>query len=111
MNCYYCGLKMKTANDKKSDFYKLLKIKKGEPRSKKLYRYAEISDEHLVKKSDGGTNKKSNIVKAHRWCNSSRGDKTPQEHKEFINYLLRTELHPLISLKETHETPCRNISK
>jgi len=103
MKCFYCGLPMKGRHDSKKKFYKLLGIERGGYRSGKMIRYCIQSREHLVQRQFGGTNRRENIVYAHAYCNSSRGDKEVLEHLRDTVVAILDNTHPLSALK----TPTR----
>jgi hypothetical protein len=45
--------------------------------------------EHLRRRADNGSNMRWNIVLACQHCNSSRGDRTPEEHRHAANHSRR----------------------
>jgi len=74
---------------------KLLGIAKGQHGYKRLLRYMRSTEEHLVRRCEGESNSKSNLVVAHMYCNSSRGDLTVQKHKELTMEKIKGGYHPL----------------
>lgn len=89
---------MKDANAHGDALRNMLGIKRGDPKSRKLLRYMKKTDEHLIRVVDGGLNTRGNLVAAHMWCNSTRGDRSVKAHKEFINQTLEDGSHPLSAL-------------
>lgn len=102
-NCFYCGLPMKDANMTNAEAMQMLQISKGDHGYKRLLRYMRKTTEHLVKRCDGGGNQKSNLVQAHAYCNSSRGNATVCQHKEMIVAKLNGGYHPLSVLNYVRE--------
>lgn len=94
--CYYCGLRIIRSE---MEFKYVSNLLEDMPLYKKFNQYAQKSREHLIKKCDGGKTVKDNIVIAHVFCNSSRQDKTPEEQKEMMKYMLEKGTHPLGFLK------------
>jgi hypothetical protein len=101
MNCYYCELPMKDANMTNEQARNLLRIGKGTPYSKKLLRYMKKTDEHLIRRCDGGRYTPDNITVAHMYCNSTRGDNSVASHKEIMMAKMKGGCHPLAELKFT----------
>jgi hypothetical protein len=99
--CFYCGLPMRNANVTKAECLSWLGVVRGQYRTALLLRYMRETEEHLLKRADGGTDARSNIVLAHQYCNSSRGDRTPEQHKKWIGKLLAEGAHPLGRLRDT----------
>ncbi len=93
--CFYCGLPMRNSNVTKAECLSWLGSSPGQPNSTLLVRYMRETEEHLLKRADGGTDSRSNIVLAHQYCNSSRGSRTPEQHKKWIRQLLAEGGHPL----------------
>lgn len=96
--CYYCGLPMRDMRAPKEYFRQAFGLEKG-VFGKKSMRFAVMTDEHLIKREHGG-GRGGNIVKAHMFCNSSRGDRKPSEHKKWIEDLLKRGEHPLRALNK-----------
>ena len=90
---------MKNRAHSNAEFYKMLGINKGDFRSRKLIRYCKKTKEHLVKKQWGGTNAAENIVYAHLYCNSHRGDKEVLEHLRDTVIAVLDGTHPLSAIK------------
>lgn len=100
--CFYCDLPMRKRGQEKMIFKNALSTN-GNENIKRLLRYCLMTKEHLVKKEDGGSNHKSNIVYAHAYCNSSRLDRTVENHKEIIMAMVSGGYHPLTQLKRIRE--------
>lgn len=98
--CFYCGLRMCRLGKQKS-------FRAKYNLSKKQCRYLVESGEHLIPKKDGGTYRRSNIVMACGFCNSSRfthsrPNITVSEYKELVTTRMQEGTwHPsLIPLNE-----------
>lgn len=97
--CFYCGLPMRNGDVTKAECLSWLSLQQGQPHSTQLLRYMLETKEHLLTRSDGGSDSPSNIVLAHQYCNSSRGDRTAEQHKRWIRQLLAEGGHPLGQLR------------
>lgn len=92
--CFYCdgktwcvGLETKKAAQAR------LGITPGMPRAKLTIDFRKASEEHLIRKIDGG-GREGNLVLACRFCNSYRGETTVEVHKANMLTLARDGLHP-----------------
>jgi HNH endonuclease len=90
---------MRNCNVTREECLSWLGLRQGQPHSALLMRYMRETKEHLLKRSDGGSDSGSNIVLAHQYCNSSRGDRSPQQHRAWIRQLLAEGGHPLGQLR------------
>lgn len=65
MNCHYCGVDLEMSPQRA------------------LQRNSYTKD-HLVSRSRGGSAQLHNLVAACRKCNSSKGDKSPEEYRRYL---------------------------
>lgn len=98
-NCYYCDLPMMRRGLEREGAKREWMEKHGfEPGfigERSFCRASKETIEHLTKKADGGRNNPDNLVLAHQFCNSHRGDHTPAEHKERMKAEIENPLSPL----------------
>lgn len=98
--CYYCGLPMHMPNGDRNEFLKPLGISKKAFGTQSFFRHVRASKEHLHKRADGGSNNMKNLVLCHSFCNTIRGDRTPEQHKEHIKEVMKNPLSPLYILNK-----------
>lgn len=96
--CYYCGLRM-FGSTPRSKVLSVLGVAPGSERSRKLIRYSKRTREHLVRKADGGSGLLGNVVLAHLYCNSCRGETPVDNHIEAMKSAVSDGTHPLSGLK------------
>ena len=70
----------------------------------KLVRHSRRTREHLIRRADGGLGLQGNIVYAHAFCNSSRGERPTHIHKKYMLKRVEEETHPLSKLNVKHKT-------
>lgn len=102
--CFYCDQKMWKPNGTSRASVK----ERFGITSKRLLQYRKQTDEHLVRRADGGK-RKGNIVKACLICNSLRGEASPEDHKAAMQMLVRMGMHPNVA-KKTWKTVLKELS-
>lgn len=70
-------------------------LRRGERGAKRKRRYFIATREHMVRKTDGGNNEQQNLVLACAYCNSCRGDATPDQHRAAMQKLVEEGRHPV----------------
>lgn len=87
--CWYCDRTtyLPTSGETKEHARQRMGIVTGECGSAKVFRRRYATIEHLKRQCDGGT-KLDGIVMACQGCNSTRQDRTPEEHKTMIRAAL-----------------------
>lgn len=71
--------------------------------TKRFLRYTLQTREHLIKRCDGGKGGK-NIVLAHLYCNTVRGDAAPEDHKIRMLAMINDGTHPMARLLQPSAT-------
>lgn len=97
--CFYCNQPMwhHAENYTKDELRARFLIVKGSYLAKRKLHWRQATKEHLHRQCEGGTNRKSNIVKACAYCNSTRGHATPDEHKIAMVALVDAGAHPCLN--------------
>lgn len=103
--CFYCGLPMRNLDVTRAECLSWLGIVPGQPSSTVVFRYMQETKEHLLQRALGGTDHASNIVLAHNYCNTTRGDRTPEQHKKWIKQLVADGDHPLAPMRDVTKRP------
>lgn len=78
-------------------------LQKHAPHHAKRLKFKMATKEHLVRIADGGENG-ANIDLACLFCNTTRGERTPAEHRELMLKLVAAGRHPTHSGLPTEAT-------
>lgn len=90
----YCGGKTWTPHCMTKDSAReMFGLEKGVPHHAKRLKLAMATREHLIRVADGGKNG-DNIDLACLFCNTTRGERTPQHHRELMLKLVAAGCHP-----------------
>lgn len=97
--CFYCGLPLRDTDIPDGLALSWFGNRPGGPGSRKLLRYLTTTNEHLVRKADGGTDDFANLTRAHHYCNVTRGERSVSEHKAYILRSLADGSHPFSTFR------------
>ena len=101
-HCFYCGQPTwRLGEVSRDEARRMFGIEKGSYLSGRMLRYRQWTREHLTRRADGGGNAPNNIVGACLYCNSTREDVPPQEHRKAMRALAATGAHPCCNTKDT----------
>ena len=84
-DCYYCGLPMYIpVFMEKEEFLNQFGILPSDFGVNHWLRHVRSTKEHIVKREHGGSNSIGNLVLAHSICNTTRLNREPEEHGEWV---------------------------
>ena len=93
--CAYCGCETYMMRRERNHAAMLrFGIPARVPGSARVLSYRLASLERVVRGTDGGTYDDENVVLACAFCNSHRGDASPEEYKAEMLALVAAGLHP-----------------
>lgn len=93
--CTYCDCDTyMVKREAEPDALRRFGIPDGLPGTTRALRYREASREHVVRSADGGRDDIGNLTLACTFCNTARGEATPEHHRAAMLLLIAAELHP-----------------
>lgn len=92
--CFYCDLPLRDPDVPDALALSWFGNRPGGPGSRKLLRHLRTTDEHLVRKANGGLDDASNLTRAHNYCNTTRGERSVSEHRAFTLRSLSERSYP-----------------
>lgn len=92
--CCYCGFVMLSRLTSPGEYGALIARGGRRAARRRAGMMRAVTCDHIVSRSEGGTDAADNLVAACRWCNEFRGNRPADEAHERIQRLLRRGTHP-----------------